>query len=251
MRKVHSGFSGNPTDQLTLLCFPHAGGSASSYAHWPRALPATNVVPVELPGHGERIRERPLDSMDALITELAGGLLRHVTGRFAMFGHSMGALIAFELAHRLRRQYGLRPTRLLVSGCTAPGRSRRAGPLRHRLPDDELWEQVRRLNGTPAAVCDHDEIRRLYTAAIRADFALVENYRFEPGVLLDCPISVFGGSGDREVDFAELPRWSAHTRSGHTVSTFPGDHFDLHRHPRTFLHVLSYKLDTGQQAFAS
>jgi medium-chain acyl-[acyl-carrier-protein] hydrolase len=230
-----------------LLCLPHAGGSATAYAHWSRALPGADVVAVELPGRGERLRERPLDSMDALVTDLAGRVLPHAGGQFALFGHSMGALVAFELAHHLRRRYGLRPARLLVSGCAAPESPHRAaGPPRHRLPDGELWEEVRKLNGTADAVCDHEEIRRLCTAAIRADFALVENYRFEPRLPLDCPISVFGGIDDPEVEFAELAEWSAYTRSGHTVSTFPGDHFYLHRHPRTFLHVLSLKLATGR-----
>jgi len=235
---------------LTLLCFPHAGGTAASYVHWARALPGTNVVPVELPGRGRRIDERPLDSMAALVTDLAGAVLRQVSGQFALFGHSMGALVAFELAHRLHRRFGLRPTRLLVSGSASPGSSRRKAP-RHRLPDDELWQEVRRLNGTPGEVCDSEEIRQMWTATIRADFALVENYRCAPRNPLDCPISVFGGTDDPEVAFAELAAWSAFTRAGHTVSTFPGDHFYLHRHPRTFLNVLSHKLATRPSALAS
>lgn len=219
-----------------------------SYGHWANAIPGTTVVPVELSGRGKRIRERPPDSMNALITELTGTLLPYLGGQFALFGHSMGALIAFELAHRLRRQYGLRPTGLLVSGCGAPGKSRPTTPLRHVLPDDELWEEVRRLNGTSDAACDNEEIRRLCTAAIRADFALVENYRFEAGSRLDCPISVFGGMDDPEVELADLAAWSGHTSSRHTLSTFPGDHFYLHRQPSGFLQVLSRKLASSQLA---
>jgi medium-chain acyl-[acyl-carrier-protein] hydrolase len=237
------------SDQLTLLCFPHAGGTAMAYGHWANAMPTTTVIPVELPGRGERIRERPLDSMDALIIELTGTLLPHVGGQFALFGHSMGALIAFELAHRLRRQYGLRPAHLLVSGCGAPSTSRPDAPLRHLLPDDELWEQVRVLNGTPNGACDNAEIRRLCTGAVRADFALVENYRFGGGTPLDCPISVFHGVDDPEVESTELEAWARHTSSVYTLSTFPGDHFYLHRQPPGFLRVVSRELAATRATF--
>jgi medium-chain acyl-[acyl-carrier-protein] hydrolase len=179
--------------------------------------------------------------MDALVTDLTVRVLPHVRGPFALFGHSMGALVAFELAHRLRR-FGVRPTRLLVSGQAPPGAARRSWPPRHELPDDELWEEVRRLNGTSAAACDSDEIRRLFTEAIRADFALAETYLPESRTPLECPISVFGGRTDPEVAPAELGRWSAYTTRGYTVSVLPGDHFYLHQDPHVFLDALDREL---------
>lgn len=227
--------------QPNLLCFPHAGGSAAAYARWSSSLPGTQVVPVELPGRGQRIDEPPLDSMEALITDLTARVLRHTRGSFALFGHSMGALVAFELAHRLRR-FGLRPARLLVSGHEPPDTVRHDRPLRHQLPDGELWDEVRRLNGTPAAAADSVEIRRLFTATMRADFAVVENYRPEARKPLDCPISIFAGSTDPEVTPAELTGWSAHTTRGCTVSVLPGDHFYLHQDPHTFLRALDGEL---------
>lgn len=232
------------TRRTTLLCFPHAGGSATAYARWSSALPDAHVVPVELPGRGQRIDEPPLDAMPALVTDLAAQVMPYVRGSFALFGHSMGALVAFELAHRLRR-FGLRPTRLLVSGHVPPGAAQRDRPPRHQLPDSELWAEVRKLNGTSAAAYDSAEIRELFTAAIRADFALVENYLPEPKKPLECPISVFGGSADPEVAPAELAGWSAHTTGGHTVSVLPGDHFYLHQDPHVFLGALGRELHSA------
>lgn len=225
----------------TLLCFPHAGGSAATYARWPGFLPDVHVVALELPGRGQRIDEPPLDSMADLVADLAKPVMRHAaTGEFALFGHSMGALVAFELAHRLRR-FGLRPSRLLVSGHAPPGAfsSQRS---RHLLPDDELWAHVRGLNGTSADAGESAEIRRLFTATIRADFAVVENYFPGPRKPLDCPISVFGGDDDPEVTPAGLAGWSAHTSRGHTVSVLPGDHFYLHQDPEAFHHALGREL---------
>lgn len=211
-----------------MFCFPYAGGGASIYRGWAAALPADlEVCPVQLPGRESRLRDQPFDRLGPLIEAAADALGPHFGVPFVFFGHSMGAMIAFELARELRRRGRPLPLHLFVAGRRAPQLPAREEPI-HDLPDEEFFEELRRLNGTPEEVLQHAELMRLLTPILRADFAVNETYELTPEEPFDFGISAFGGLGDEEVTREDLAAWQAHTRGRFRLRMLPGDHFFLH-----------------------
>lgn len=215
-----------PQTRLRLFCFPYAGAGAMIFRTWSNGLPAdVEVCPVQLPGRGTRLMERPFTQLSPLIEALAQALAPLLDQPFAFFGHSLGALISFELARRIR-QYRLHPVHLFVSGARAPQLPHRAPPL-HTLPDKEFMLELRRLNGTPAELLDHKELMEIMLPLLRADFALYETYVYSTEPPLDCPITAFGGLQDHKVSNSDLEAWCAQTSASFSMSMFPGDHFFL------------------------
>jgi medium-chain acyl-[acyl-carrier-protein] hydrolase len=214
--------------RLRLFCFPYAGGAAGVYRSWPDDLPSdVEVCAVRLPGREARLSERPFETAERLVAEAADALAPLLDAPFAFFGHSMGALVAFELARELRRRGGPEPVRLVVSGARAPHRPNPDPPVRH-LPDREFLEEVRvRYDGIPGAVLAHQELLDLLTPCLRADFTLVETYSYSVEAPLACPISCFGGHGDVRVSPEDLDAWGAQTSATFSLRMFEGGHFFL------------------------
>lgn len=212
--------------RLRLLCFPYAGGAASAYRLWSAAFPPeVEVCPIQLPGRGSRFRETPYRRAMDLVPAAADGLRPLMDRPFALFGHSMGALVAFEFARELRRRSWPAPVLLAVSGRQAPPRPAPDPPFGH-LPDAEFIQEVRgRYDGIPAEVLAEEELLQLVLPSLRADILVLETYSHVPEAPLDCPISCFGGEEDRHVTREGLEGWSEHTRAGCTVRIFPGRHF--------------------------
>jgi medium-chain acyl-[acyl-carrier-protein] hydrolase len=231
-----------PRAAVRLFCFPHAGGGASLFRGWADGLPDTvEVCPVQLPGREARFREPAFTRLRPLTEALAGALRPHLDRPFAFFGHSMGALVAFELARRLSRDGGPQPVRLFVSGCAAPTVRRDGRPL-HGLPGSAFRKELRRLQGTPAAVLDNDELMRLLLPTLRADFALCETYAFAPGPHLTCAIGAWGGLGDDTVSCRDLAPWRQQTTGRFRLRLLPGDHFFLQTARRLLLRALGRDL---------
>ena len=192
----------NPQASLRLFCFPYAGGKAVSFRAWSSGLPTTvEVCPVELPGRGSRLMEVPFTQFEPLISALAQALLPYLDKPFAFFGHSMGALVSFELARLLRQKYGLSPVHLFVSGRGAPQVVPVPDPPIHALPEPAFLEKLRGLNGTPEAVLENAKLMQLLLPMLRADFAVIETYVYVPEPPLNCPITAFSGWQDRKVSF--------------------------------------------------
>ncbi len=213
--------------RLRLFCFPYAGASALIYRAWSEALPAdVEVCPVQLPGRGTRLMERPFTRVSALVEALAPALAPLLDKPFAFFGHSLGALISFELARRIRGQYGMHPVRLFVSAGRAPQIPHRDSPI-HSLPEKEFLAELRRLNGTPSELLDHVELMEIMLPLLRADFAMYETYLYSTEPPLNCPISAFGGRIDHRVSNRDLEAWQAQTTCSFSLRIFPGDHFFL------------------------
>ncbi|MGA2031845.1 MAG: alpha/beta fold hydrolase [Thermoguttaceae bacterium] len=214
---------------LRLFCFHHAGGGASLFSRWLKGLaPQVEVLPVQLPGHQERLRERLHDRMPPLVDGLAEALLPELDVPFAFFGHSMGGLIAFQLARVLRQRHQLRPATLIVAGSPSP-QGERPGPLLHQLPDGELIDSVqKRFGGIPAAIANHAEALRIFLPILRADLAVLENYHCQSEAELDCPILALAGTEDHCVSLAEVASWAKQTSAAFSLCTFPGGHFFLH-----------------------
>jgi medium-chain acyl-[acyl-carrier-protein] hydrolase len=232
----------NPQARLRLFCFPYAGGRASIFRAWPERLPTSvEVCPVELPGRGTRIKERPYDQLLPLVRTLADVLLPRLDKPFAFFGHSLGALISFELTRQLRRQHGPGPVHLFVSGARAPHVPKPRAAI-NDLPESEFLEALRRLNGTPRAVLEHSELMQILIPILRADFAVSETYAYTKEPPLDCPVSVFGGMQDRGACREHLEAWPDQTRSSFSLWMLPGDHFFLHSSEPRLLGILSHEL---------
>jgi medium-chain acyl-[acyl-carrier-protein] hydrolase len=218
---------------LRLLCFPHAGGMAHMFRDWGSYLPShVEVCPVQLPGRGPRIGEPPHRTIAALVEDACAALLPYLDGRFALFGHSMGAIVAFELARLLRARHGVAPTHLVVSAHRAPGTPRKRPPI-HVLPDDELVTELLRMRGIPQGVASNAELMALLLPVLRADFEAIETYSPTADAPLDCPLTVFGGDADPLIAAADLEGWRHQTTRRFALHMLPGDHFFVttNRHP--------------------
>ncbi|HRW10315.1 MAG TPA: alpha/beta fold hydrolase [Caldilineaceae bacterium] len=221
----------NSAARLRLFCFPYAGGAASIYRQWQHYLPTTTeVCAVQLPGREQRIREQAFATMELLVEALLPNLLPHLDRPFALFGHSMGSLIAYALAQQLQQQYQLTPTHLLVSGRRAPFLPAPESPL-HTLTDDKafLTEIQQRYKNLPAVIFADAELRGLFVPLLRADFALVERYRSQDEPPLACPIVAFGGEADPHATALDLQAWQQLTSRAFALHRLPGDHFYLNQ----------------------
>lgn len=209
-----------PGARLRLFCLPHAGSGSAAFYRWKRLLPAgIDLCPVFLPGREVRLAELAYESSVPLVEELAVALQPHLDRPYAFFGHSMGALLAFELA------CALRPAHLFVSGRIA---AHVAPPHRHihALPDEELVAELGlRYGGSPQALLDDPDLREIFLPILRADLAVVESYAFTHGASLACPITAYTGTADGSVSDAGLAAWEQRTTGGFRLRRFEGDHF--------------------------
>ena len=230
--------------KLRLFCFPYAGGAASIYRSWASQIPpAIEIIPVELPGRGKRLAEPPLRHMPELVEALTPLIIPLLDMEFALFGHSMGAVIAFELARELRRRNAPQPEHLFVSGRGAP-QIPDNDPATYSLPDDEFRAELLRLNGTPVEVLEHAELMNLMLPLLRADFEMVQTYEYVEDAPLPCPISVYGGLQDEDVPRELLLQWKQQTAAQFSLHMLPGDHFFLRSADRTLLGLLRQELLT-------
>jgi len=233
---------GNSTARLRLFCFPYAGGGPSIFRTWASQLgPQIAVARALLPGRESRLREAACTSMEPIIEALTRDIFPYLDRPFAFFGHSMGGLISFELARRLRRQYGLEPCHLFISGRRAP-QLPLTDPQIHDLPEPEFLAEVERLNGTPREVLAHAELRGLMIPLLRADFAVCQNYSYLAGPPFKCPITVLGGLQDDDVSLADIEAWRVQTTASCSVRMFPGDHFFINSQQAAILKVVGHSL---------
>jgi medium-chain acyl-[acyl-carrier-protein] hydrolase len=228
---------------VNLLCFPYAGGGASAYRDWQSAWPERiEVCSLELPGRETRFSDPLRTDLSALATEIAE-LIEPLWERpLAFFGHSMGALVAFETA-RIAGSRGHSLQLLCVSGARAPSVPRRT-PLLHALPDAEFVAQLSELGGTPSEVLAEPELLELIVPILRADCGLIERHVSKPGSTLACPILALGGSDDPHVTLEELAAWRTETSSTYREHVFAGNHFFLHASKNEVLGVLGSALLT-------
>lgn len=210
--------------RLRLFCFAHAGGSATDFMPWQaQAAPHVEVCGIQLPGRGARWSEEPRMAMPVLVETIAHVIASHAEIPFALFGHSLGAILAFEVA-RYCQSHGLpAPVRLLVSGSSAPCHF--GGHQWHALADDELIEVLKQLNGTPAEFLEHKELMQLVLPMLRADFELVSSYAYREGARLDMPITALAGTADEHVQLDTLSGWEGETHGAYDQHQFAGGHF--------------------------
>lgn len=209
---------------MRLFCLPCAGGGASMYHAWRHELPAgIDCCPVQLPGRENRWQEPRFTSLSPLVAVLTDAITSHIDTPFALFGHSMGGAVAFELARALRRRGAPMPLRLFVAGCPSPETSR---PVhRHRLDDRALADELRRFGGTPPRLLEDEELLRHVLPTVRADFAVIETWQPSDEAPLPMPITAFAGADDQEAPLPTLAGWRRHTDADFRIAVVPGHHF--------------------------
>lgn len=231
LRRFHAARDDRPT----VVFFPHAGGSASFFRPYSEALSAhLNVVCVQYPGRQDRHRESLIDDIDELAERIC-----HETSDMAatagpdlppaFFGHSMGAVVAFEVAHRLEKRTGRGPSRLFVSGRRAPSRFGAAGePVVHLMNDLDVIEHMRRSGATSSQLLAEPDMLRVILPVVRNDYRAIETYRCQPGRRVSCPVSILVGDSDPMCTVDDALAWQEHTAGESDISVFPaGGHFYL------------------------
>lgn len=209
-----------------LFCLPFAGGGAATYRLWPRHLPDTiDLIAFHPPGRAHRLREPPLDSIDAMVEAVLAELSGLMDKPFAFFGHSLGAVIAGECTRVLEAR-GCPPVHLFVSA--RPPRRELDAQI-HLLPDADLITAMnRRYRGIPDEILKHPDVLALLLPSLRADLRALETYRPDPKrPKIACPTTVFGGSLDRVVSRLDLESWRDEVAAPCSIRMFPGDHFYL------------------------
>ncbi|MDQ8728325.1 alpha/beta fold hydrolase [Bradyrhizobium sp. LHD-71] len=223
---------------MRLLCLPYSGGSAMLYARWRRLLPSwIDVQPVEWPGRGVRMDEPLATDPLQLASQLASELHPNIDRPYALFGHSLGALIAFELAHSLLDRCAPAPLVLFASGTEAPA-VRDGSRWRQPLSDAALLKELRGLRGTPDEALSNDEIMRMALPVLRADFLMCGAYVHRERRPLPCPIHVFGGDDD-DTSRASLEAWKRETAAGFALDILQGHHFFIHTQQAEMLSLIT------------
>lgn len=230
--------SPNRSPLLRLFCFPYAGGSAHVFREWQRHLgPDVDLCLVHLAGRARRIGERPHTRLRPLVEEVADVMRLEGHTRFAFYGHSMGALIAFELARELRRRSRPLPAHLFFSACRAPSAVRGA-PVTFNLPHRDFMAALEKLNGTPLEFFERPEIQKTLLPLLRADFEITDTYEYLTESPLACPINLYGGDRDELAAVESLSPWQVETSGECQIHLFSGGHFFIQTHKAEFLRML-------------
>ncbi|MFD5466847.1 thioesterase II family protein [Kitasatospora sp. NPDC127059] len=226
---------------VRLVCLPHAGGSASYFFPFAQAVgERADVLAAQYPGRQDRRQEPCIDDIGALADAAFAALRPFLDRPVALFGHSMGATLGFELARRIEAAPGASLVRLFASGRRAP--SRAGGELVHTFDDDRLLAEVARLSGTDSRVLADDELMRAALPAIRADYKAAESYRPVGEVALGCPITALAGDADPKTSLDDVRAWERHTTADFDLHVYPGGHFFPAEHRQPIVDLMTERL---------
>ncbi|MFJ8888481.1 thioesterase II family protein [Streptomyces sp. NPDC102402] len=236
-------FQPAPQAPVRLVCLPHGGGSAGFFLPTARALaPAVDVLAVQYPGRQDRRGEEPVTDLQVLADRIAAGLAPYRDRPLALFGHSMGATIGFEVACRLEAA-GEVPAVLFASGSTAPSIPFEGGL--GSAGDERLLAELRALGGTDASLMEDPDLLAMALPALRADYRAVETYVYRPRPALTCPVVALTGDRDPVAGIEGVLAWEDHTTGPFTAQVFPGGHFFLTDHPGDVLATVVAHLGRG------
>lgn len=194
------------------------------YRSWQKGLPPdVEICPVQYPGRGTRYREPLFTDVDTFADAALKGLGPLLVEPYVFFGHSMGALLAFEMVRRLQKRGVAQPRLLILAGAQAP--HMRVVESTYSLPSSEFIAELRKINGTPSELLDNSEAMQLVMPILRADFKVAQTYQFQPGPRLQCPISVIGGRDDDDITVEQLEGWKDYTVGTFQCTVVDGSHF--------------------------
>jgi surfactin synthase thioesterase subunit len=226
---------------MKIFCFPYAGGSIYSLKQFERLMPAgIEWIPIEPPGRGRRVHEALIRDLYALSADIFKQIRGRLDEPYAIYGHSMGAMLAYLVAKRIMACGLPAPLQLFVSGCGAPsGKPENKG--RYLLPTDKFWAALRELGGSPDEVLHNTDLQRFFEPILRADFEAIENYQYQQGVPLDIPITVMIGSQEA-ISRKDAGRWQEETLAPVEVVHFPGNHFFIFEQARAIAGLIQSNL---------
>lgn len=226
---------------INLLCLPCAGASATMYLRWRRSLPDwINLIPVELPGRGRRFEEPFVENFDQLVSQLCDEMLIDEGGHCAIFGHSMGALLAFGIAKRLQLNRMRSPLALFVSASPAPAhRNSDRYPDTHN--DDALIADLRKQGGTPQEIFESPELLQMTLDTLRADYRVCASFNYCRNMTLSVPIQAFAGRND-DIGSEVIKAWKHETTNSFDLNWFNGGHFFFRDNEVQLLRILEQSL---------
>ncbi|MBV9689306.1 MAG: thioesterase [Ktedonobacteraceae bacterium] len=237
----------NEQARLRLFCFPYAGGGASIFRPWLDGLPSeVELCGIQLPGRENRLAEPAYTRLAPLVQRLADALYPYLDRPFAFYGHSMGALVSFELARQLRRTHDKHPVCLYLAAYRAPQLPNPNIKIYH-LPS-EVFKVVLRAEGIPDMILQNEELMQAMLPTLRADFELCDTYEYREEPPLACPFTIFGGLEDVRVHAADLEAWSLHSSTTCSQFLFSGSHFFLHAAQHLLLAAISRGLEVQLNA---
>jgi len=230
-----------PAPRLRLFCLPYGGGGTSAFTEWPSLLPGDiEVIAIQLPGREDRISDDAFTEVRPLVRSLTQAVRPYLTMPAAIFGHSSGGAMAFELAISLRQRLRAEPAHLFISGQPAPGATGRR--QLHRLPDEEFARFIGELGGTNTELLADEDARSVILPPLRADFTMWERHEFSASSPLSVPITVFGGAEDPLVQAGDLAQWEQQTTGSFRQRLFPGGHFFVQSHSRMLIEEIERDL---------
>lgn len=224
---------------MKVFCFPYSGGSAQVFLPFTENLPnGVDLYAFEMPGRGRRFRDSLLETMPAMVEEAVAGIMPLMANSVSLFlGHSIGGVIAFETARELRRRNGPMPLHLFVSGARAPQLPQREETL-YDLSFDDFVDKLKTLGGTPDEILANKEMLEIIVPILKKDFQVFETYQYEHEPPLACPITAFGGSGDKFFKTADIAAWGECTSVLFTKHMLDGGHFIIHSHAADILDIM-------------
>ncbi|AGX42685.1 thioesterase II family protein [Clostridium saccharobutylicum] len=239
-KQLIKGTAGIKANGKILVCFPFAGGGASTYNGWKRSLDeVANVYSVQLPGREDRIMEEPYKDMRKLVEDITEELCLCSNNAIYLFGHSMGAKIAYEVARSMEAS-GRMVKMLIVSGSRVP-HILESNPI-YNLPDEQFAKAIVRFDGIPKEILDNKELLKFFLPMLKADFTMDEKYHTTEVVKLSCPITAFGGISDKEADEEAMNKWQEYTKSHFKIFMFEGKHFFIRDKEAEILNIILHQI---------
>jgi surfactin synthase thioesterase subunit len=231
-------------DAHVLFCFPYGGGNPAFYQSWERALkPHFQICPVQLPGRGIRFSETNATDLSQLVRDIVAAIRPHLSNRFSFFGHSMGALVSFEVTRMLQVRKLPLPENLFVSGYHAPHLPD-PGRKIHHLSDDAFIDGIIDMNGLPAELVENREFLSVFLPALRADFTMCETYQYRAGEKVKSSIVALGGKDDPEAGEEHLQAWKEQTTGDFFLHMLEGDHFYIHQKEEEIIEIIKNQCKT-------
>ncbi|WP_281322339.1 thioesterase II family protein [Flavobacterium aestivum] len=233
---------------MNLVCLHFAGGNKYSYYPFEEHIDKNiSLITLELPGRGKRFHEPLLTDVNDIVDDLFEQLKENVSKPYAIFGHSMGAMLTYLLAHKIEKSGFESPVHLFVSGCKAPKINRKP-PFYHDMPKEEFINKIRGMGGCPEEILGNDELMALFEPSLRADFKAIETYTYIEQNPLKIPVTVFIGNKDK-VTWEEAKAWEEESVHAIDIKEFEGNHFFIFQHKKEITALFKYYLKTKKTIF--
>ncbi|WP_432401622.1 thioesterase II family protein [Wukongibacter sp. M2B1] len=230
-------------DRIKLFCIPYAGGSATAYREWKKHIhPSIELCPIELAGRDSRFGGSFYEDVTEAVDDIYNIISKDLDGPYAIFGHSMGSVLAYELAHKIKSFNHTAPIHLFFSGRRPPHIERDNKDI-HLLSDKEFMDEIMELGGTPKELLENKELLELFMPMLRADFKIVETYEYvEKNEVLDCNITVLWGKKEEGTTIGEIVQWRRHTDKSCKIHMFNGGHFFVAEFLQDIVHIINSNL---------